>query len=224
MSQGGPESQGERLARAASSKSRAVIIEDHPAYAEIIRIALERSGWFEVAGIAATPKEGVALIAAEKPDAVLIDVGLPSGSQGVTVAAEAKRLLPATTIVMLTGSEDPQHVRDSMPVRVDGFLSKTIRTEHIAPAVLCACSGLQVMSKSAMEAALEERTTSPCPLAEDQLLLLKLAAQDLTVSEIAAHTLASRSKVYRAFSAIQHQLGAEGLTGAIVIAARKGWI
>jgi DNA-binding NarL/FixJ family response regulator len=95
---------------------------------------------------------------------------------------------------------------------------------HLAPAVLCAYSGLCVMSRSAMETVLEERVATPCPLSEDQLLVLKLAAEDLPANEIAANVLGSRSKVYRAFTAIQIELGVDGLTQAIVIAARNGWI
>ncbi len=207
MSHGGRDTQSKGLAAATNSrKASTVVIEDHPGYAEIIRIALERSGYFEVVGTATTPKEAIALVVDKRPEVALIDVRLPSGSEGIEVAAETKRHSPTTTVVMLTGSDDSQYVRDVMPVRVEGYLSKNISTEHLAPAVLCACAGLRVLSKSAMEAVLEESKVVPCPLPEDKLLVLKLAATDLPVKDIAATVLGSRSKVYRAFTAIQNEL------------------
>ena len=108
--------------------------------------------------------------------------------------------------------------------RVDAYLSKNMQMHHLAPAVMCACSGLRVLSRLAMETVLEEKRLAPSPLSEDELLVLKLAASDMPVNEIAAHVFGSRSKVYRAYSGIQRQLGVDGLTQAIVIAVRKGWI
>jgi DNA-binding NarL/FixJ family response regulator len=86
-----------------TSKPRALIVEDHPGFAEIIRIHLERSGWIDVLGIASSPDEALDLVANEHPEVVLIDVGLPSGNEGVAVAGAIKRVSRSTTVVMLTG-------------------------------------------------------------------------------------------------------------------------
>lgn len=210
--------------RASPQRRRTVIVEDHPAYADMIGVALERSGWFEVVGAPADPDEAIELIKRERPQLAVIDVRLPRGSEGVIVAQEAKKNFPEMTIVILTGSDDPQHVRNAMPVPVDGYLSKSIRTEHLAPALLCACSGLTVLSKSAFETTLEEKPATPCPLSQDELLALKLSAEDLSFREIGTNLYVSPAKVHRIFEDIKQELGVEGLKQAIVVAAKNSWI
>jgi CheY-like chemotaxis protein len=80
-----------------------LVVDDDPTFRRLAVRMLERMG-LAVVGQAATAAEGVEIARALRPEAVLVDVGLPDGS-GTTLAVELAGLAWRPRIVLT--SNDP---------------------------------------------------------------------------------------------------------------------
>ncbi len=87
-----------------SGVTTVVIIDDSDGYRAIARDVLERQG-LRVVGEAATGQEGVRVTEAERPDGVLLDMGLPD-TDGRQVAVELARLTKPPRV--LANSSEPE--------------------------------------------------------------------------------------------------------------------
>jgi two-component system invasion response regulator UvrY len=135
-----------------------VVIEDHPAVAEGIKLLLERNG-FEVRGLAGSAAAGYALIGTAKPDAALIDIGLPDES-GIELARRLLRRDAQLGIVFFTGVEDTVQLRDALDCCARGFLRKTAEPETIVAAVNAVAAGGSYVDHGARAQLLHRDTTA----------------------------------------------------------------
>ncbi len=206
-----------------ASPARVVIVEDHPLFADSVRLVLERTGQFTVVGIAGSAQEAIDLIVRARPDIAIVDVRLPRNGEGIHVAQAVSAQVPSTQIMMLTGSDDPEHVRSSLQLRVSGFLSKDLRITQLPDAVACIRDGLCVLTKEAL-GALVDRPSSPSPLSPEQYRLLTLIAAGRSREEIVKETASSSSKFNRELARIGRLLEVDSRVEAVVKAVREGWI
>jgi DNA-binding NarL/FixJ family response regulator len=104
------------------SMARVLIVDDHSSFRAIARRILSRAG-HDVVGEAVDGRSGLAAVRRLRPDAVLLDVGLPD-ADGVQLAS-ALRGEEDPPVVVLTSSRDR---RDLEPVlrrsTARGFLHK----------------------------------------------------------------------------------------------------
>ena len=90
---------------------RLLVVEDEPRIAELLRAALERTGF--VADAVATAADGRATVAVNPYDAVVLDLGLPDGD-GLELLRELRRAGNLIPILILTA-------RDALEDRVGGL-------------------------------------------------------------------------------------------------------
>ena len=74
---------------------------------------------------AADGEEGLALFRKVHPDVVLSDIIMP-GMDGLQLARQIKRADPATPVVLVTGSNDAEHLQQAINIGVDGCLLKPV--------------------------------------------------------------------------------------------------
>lgn len=116
-----------------SSKSkqlRILIVEDH----ELARYGLsmtfsERDG-IEIVGEAENGKDGVELALAQKPDIILMDIGMPV-MNGIEATQEIKTKLPDIKIVMLTSINNQEEVLASLAAGADAYCMKEIKMDRL---------------------------------------------------------------------------------------------
>lgn len=84
---------------------------------------------FEVCGEAQDGKEAIAKVVELKPDIVLLDINMPV-MDGITAAAEIRRLAPATKIVFLT-LHDTAALREHTRPLADGFVAKNAAGDEL---------------------------------------------------------------------------------------------
>jgi DNA-binding NarL/FixJ family response regulator len=80
-----------------------VVVDDDPGFRSLAR-ALLAAGGFEVVGEAGDAAEAVALVARLRPQAVLVDVGLPD-TDGLTLSAHLRASDPSPDVVVMSGRE-----------------------------------------------------------------------------------------------------------------------
>lgn len=107
-------------ARAAAA--RILVVEDEATVALALRSQLERLG-YSVTGMAATAGAALAAADAQRPDLVLMDIGLADGGDGVETAQRirARHDLP---VVFLTGHSDVQLIQRAKLAEPYGYLTK----------------------------------------------------------------------------------------------------
>ena len=171
---------------------RVWFVEDHDAF----RRSLERL---------CTPKRGLAparsfanaetMLAAladtdEKPQVMLLDVGLP-GRSGLEILGDIHHHAPDCRVVILTVFEDETKISHAISAGACGYLLKTATPDEIAGAIIETFHGGSPMSPhvAASVVKLLARLTKPVPptvsLSPRELELLHCMVEGLTAKEIA---------------------------------------
>ena len=104
-------------------RMRIVVVDDHHLFRAGVRSEL--AAHHDVVGEAATPAEAVAVIAATKPDVVLLDVHLPDGG-GVAVLEALRGSGPK--VLALSVSDAAEDVVPMIRAGALGYVTKTIDT------------------------------------------------------------------------------------------------
>lgn len=102
---------------------RVLVVEDEPSLVSYLVPLLRREG-FEVAA-ALSGASALQMIAAQPPDLVLLDVGLPDLT-GLDVCRELRRRPDHLPIVMLTGMDSPADELAGFAARADDYITKPI--------------------------------------------------------------------------------------------------
>jgi CheY-like chemotaxis protein len=90
----------------ASSRRRILIVEDEAIIAWQLEIVLQELG-YEVAGTALDAVEAIRLAAESTPDAILMDVRLGYGEDGITAAAQILKMRPIPVVFCTAFADDP---------------------------------------------------------------------------------------------------------------------
>jgi DNA-binding NarL/FixJ family response regulator len=207
-----------------SRRVRIVAVDDHPTYVRGLKVLLETLAEdIEVAGIATSPQEGLDQVAEHRPDIVLMDVRMP-GSEGCETARKIRQLFPEVKVVMLTVSDDPRDVYDTMEAGVRGYLSKLAEPEELIAALRSVHAGEVVLAPFAARLSFEDASRRLIPLTDAELHTLKLSARGLENAQIAKELAVSESTLKRMFREIQRKLGVDNRIQAVVVAAKKGLV
>ena len=101
------------------------IVEDHTIFRQAIAGTIESAQGMAVSWMAEDVDEGLHLLTESRPDILLIDLGLPSGS-GLTLIHEARRRWgEACTCAVLTMTGNETHLRKAIRAGGKGYLFKS---------------------------------------------------------------------------------------------------
>ena len=99
---------------------RLLIADDHKLFRQgLISLMKTREDIVQVVGEAKTGSEAVLLAEKLKPDIVLLDIYMPD-KNGLQAARDIKAHSPEVNIVMLTSSEDDDHLTEAGDIGVSG--------------------------------------------------------------------------------------------------------
>ena len=123
-----------------------VIVDDHAIFRSGLKADLDPG--IVVAGEAGTVEEAIAVIAAQRPDVVLLDVHLPGGrgGGGREVLAGSAPLLGTTRFLALSVSDAAEDVVSVIRAGARGYVTKTISGAEISGAVRRVAGGDAVFS------------------------------------------------------------------------------
>ena len=112
---------------------RACVVDDDPGVRQWLTQVLESRG-IEVCGVAGTIDEGLASIAAQRPDLAVVDSRLPDG-RGVDLCREVSATRPEMTLILHTGMIGPEEVSRAYQAGVTRIALKSIQGEELLAAV-----------------------------------------------------------------------------------------
>jgi two-component system nitrate/nitrite response regulator NarL len=151
---------------------RIVICDDHQLLLEALATALALQG-ITVEAAVDSPSEAVRAVASNDPDILLIDLMFPVGS-GLDAAREVIAHHSRTKVVMMTGTEDAEPLKEALGLGVTGYLAKDQPVDAIARALELAFQG-----GTPIDSAMLRRVQRPAPRVPRQ----RTPVDDLTPRE-----------------------------------------
>jgi DNA-binding NarL/FixJ family response regulator len=166
-----------------------LVVDDHAVVRTGLKLLLNSEEQIEVVGEAGNADEAILRAKLLEPDIVLLDVVMP-GKNGIEVAAELRKTLPQTKVLMLSMQDDPTYVREAFAVGASGYvLKEAADTELVAAVREVARGGRYVHPElGARLAAAEAQARADAasdPLSDREREVLRLLALGHTNQEIA---------------------------------------
>lgn len=119
---------------------RILIVDDH----EIVRLGLtsllSRYSHFEVVGEASNAQQAIRNALALKPDAIVMDVGLP-GKSGIQATREITQKMPGMNVLILTSYSDEQQLFDAICAGAYGYVLKQVGSDDLIRALSAVARG-----------------------------------------------------------------------------------
>jgi two-component system KDP operon response regulator KdpE len=110
---------------------RVLAIDDEPQIRKFLRISLDAQGYEVVE--AATAAEGIRRCAADQPDLIVLDLGLPD-QDGLKVIPELRRLTDAPIIVLSVRADEQDKV-DALDAGANDYVTKPFGIEELVARV-----------------------------------------------------------------------------------------
>jgi DNA-binding NarL/FixJ family response regulator len=191
-----------------------LIVDDEPEFIRRFTNAVLTDPGLALVGSAASARAAIAMLDAQPPDVMLLDLGLPDRN-GVEVIRHAVRHHRGCEVLVVTMFDDDQHVLDSIEAGAAGYLLKDAMPESIVSSIHEVKAGGSPISPGIARRVLErfrvaspDRATPqakpPSPLTDRETELLRLTAKGLsfdTMGElmgISPHTVVAHvRKIYR---------------------------
>ena len=168
-----------------------LIVDDHEIVREGLRTVLSRQGGIKVVGEAGTDTDAVVETCRLKPDVVLMDVRLGSGS-GVDACRAIRNSCPGTRVLFLSSYEDDEAVLAAVVGGASGYLLKQINGDGLARAIHAVAQGQSILDPAITQPLLtrmqqqKEKASEPqrATLSTQQQRVLALVAEGKTNKEI----------------------------------------
>ena len=212
-----------------NDKLRIAIVDDHPLFREGVAATLNNDPALEVIGQGGNAEQAVQLALDLLPDVLLLDISLPGG--GIEATREVVRLCPYVKVIMLTASENEQHVSSALEAGARGYILKgigaaeLIRTIHaihggehyVTPQL--AARLLSIMKKPGSA----QPSADALPdLTKREEQILDGVAEGRTNKEIARALNISEKTVKHYMTNIMHKLQVRNRVEAALMVRKKG--
>jgi DNA-binding NarL/FixJ family response regulator len=204
-----------------SHKIRVLVVDDHPLMVAGIRGEINAQPDMTVLAQAADGEEALALYRTHRPDVTIMDVRMPK-LNGIDAIVAIRQEFPKARIIVLTTAIGDVQAFRALKEGAVGYLLKNLVRKELTETIRAVHAGLKRIPPDIAQQ-LAEHLASEVLTARELDVLRKVAqgkgnkiiASDL---EIAEHTVKNHIK------SILAKLGTDDRTGAVITAARRGYI
>jgi DNA-binding NarL/FixJ family response regulator len=169
---------------------RLVIVEDQTSVRELLAEVFRQSGTYDVVGEAGEGSEAVDLCLRVEPEVCLLDAKLP-GMNGAEVLRRVVKRLPRLRVLVFSGYETPDLVREMIEAGAHGFVEKTAPIDEVRKGLDIVAAGgtyfgpaIADLLRSVVANPGSERTGDRLTIREREIL--RLVAESNSTREIAA--------------------------------------
>ena len=207
--------------------TRVVIADDHPLYREGVARSLSETGRFSIVGEAANGPGALALVRAEKPDVVLLDISMPGG--GIATLGQIMTLENPPRVAMLTVSEDDDDIMQALKTGALGYILKGVGSRELVQIVTDLAEGRSYVAPSLairMMAAMNAPRMAPVKSDLDNLTkreedILRLVSLGKSNKEVANDLDLQEKTIKHYMTAILQKLQVRNRTEAAIMAKGK---
>ncbi|NBV85020.1 MAG: DNA-binding response regulator [Verrucomicrobia bacterium] len=199
-----------------AQKRKILVIDDHPIVRQGVSRLIAEENHFLVCGEASTWGEAMDLLAATRPDAVVLDISLGK-RMGLDLIREMTALVPELRILVLSMHDEMVYAERSLRAGAHGYLMKSDAT-HKIPAALdhILAGGVYVSHRLTgllLGRSMQSTDGGPRPgvqsLTNRELEVLSLVGQGLSSEAIATRLFLSLKTIEAHRSNIRNKLGLE---------------
>jgi DNA-binding NarL/FixJ family response regulator len=189
-----------------------MVVDDHPMWRDAVARDLSEAG-YEVVATAAGGAQALRIIAAARPDVVVVDLQLPDMS-GVEVTRGVRASHPPANVLVLSASGEQQDVLDAVKAGALGYLLKSASRAELLDAVRRTAGGDAVFTPGLAALVLGEyrrlaaapagKGTGTPQLTERETQILRMVATGQSYKQIATRLTLSHRTVQ---NHVQNTLG-----------------
>lgn len=214
-----------------------LIVEDDPRCRGALAQAVRDAPGLRLAGEAGDVADGLHLLDATRPDVLLVDIGLPSGS-GLTLIRHARATLPHCETMVVTVFADEQGVLACIQAGATGYLLKDAHSMDIVQEIHALCAGGSPISPAIARRLLQRvggrddaatppsgngpPAEPPTSLSPQEQAVLAYSAKGYSFDEIARLMSLSRHTVETYVKRIYRKLQVHSKTEALFEARAQG--
>ena len=186
-----------------STAVRVMVVDDHPMWREAVARDLAEAG-FDVVAAVGDGGQALRVLAAVRPDVVVLDLQLPD-VPGVTVTRGILAALPAARVLILSASAEQQDVLDAVKAGAAGYIVKSASRAELLDAVRRTADGDAVFTPGLAGLVLGEfRRLAAAPesaginrprLTDREAEILRMVATGLSYRQIAERLVLSHRTV-----------------------------
>jgi DNA-binding NarL/FixJ family response regulator len=208
---------------------KVIICDDQAIVRDGLEMLLKLEPDIEIVGLADDGAAAVELVAAKKPDIILMDLKMPV-MNGVEATRQIRTRYPEVKVLVLTTYDDDEWVFDAIQAGASGYLLKDTPRDEVIRAIRGTLTGKTYVDPTVAGKVLRQAAshqTRPATLITDKLTdretdILRLLARGLSNADISARLFLSEGTVRNHVSAILAKLGVTDRTQAAVIAIQHG--
>jgi DNA-binding NarL/FixJ family response regulator len=201
---------------------RLIIVDDHPVVRDGLRGMLSGDPDLEVIGEASDGEEALALVAAVRPDVILMDLRMPRRGGAAAIRALAESGSTARVLVLTTYDSDSDVV-PALEAGATGYLLKDTPRDELVRAIRAAARGEAVLAPSVATRLVSQlRAPAHDALSERELEVLTLIAQGETNRGAAARLFISEATVKTHLLHIYAKLDVNDRAAAVAAAYERG--
>jgi DNA-binding NarL/FixJ family response regulator len=190
---------------------KVVIADDHRLMLDAIRAVLEDDGSIEIVGMTESGAAVVPIVRKTDADVVLLDLRMPE-IDGLENLNRLRHSHPAVAVLVLSGSDDHEIIREVLHRGAKAFVAKHIDPRDLAAVIRQAVEGTVYQS---FGPAREESNAATAGLSVSQVRVLEALVRGLSNKEIAAELWLSEQTVKFHLSNIYRLLGVKSRGEAI---------
>jgi DNA-binding NarL/FixJ family response regulator len=200
-----------------SNSLRVAVIDDHPLFRAGVASTLRELG-IDVVAEGASAEDAVAVARSHCLDVMLLDISMPGGGTGLITIILQER--PQLKIVMLTASEDSDHVKGALRLGAKGYILKGVGSAAFAEALASISQGERYVTPDLSAKLLDQSLDVPKQgVTSEALSLREVEVMDLVAlgwsnKLIARHLDLQEKTVKHHMTRILAKLGAANRTEA----------
>lgn len=202
--------------------ARVVVADDQTVVREGLVLILGMLADIEVVGTAADGEQALAVVAAERPDVVLMDLRMPR-LDGVAATRRIRAEFPDTQVVVLSTYADDDSVFAALRAGARGYLTKDAPSSALAEAIATVCRGDAHFEPSVQRRLVEAvRPAEPSALTPRETDVLRLIAAGRSNVEIAQRLYITQATVKTHINNLFAKTGVRDRAQAVTYAFRHG--
>ena len=205
---------------------RVVLADDHTLFRAGIRSLLNELDGVEVVGEASDGSAALQLIAEQRPDIALLDIGM-AGMNGLEVAARLSATAAPVRTIILSMHAGEEYVLQALRAGAAGYILKDADTVELGLALKAAMRGETYLSPAVSRQVVTgyiQRTTGGddqlARLSERQRETLRLIAEGCSTQEIATRMQISVKTVEKHRAQLMERLDIHDVAGLVRFAIR----